>query len=46
MAECVEIQSGEKWYLIDFDDAMEFPQGSDTAGHLNKDSHAPEMFKN
>ena len=33
-----------KWFLIDFDDAIEYPQSSSTAVHLAKESHAPEMF--
>lgn len=33
-----------KWFLIDFDDAIEYPQPSSTAVHLAEEVHAPEMF--
>ena len=38
------MQKDKKWFLIDFDDAIEYPQPSSTAVHLAEESHAPEMF--
>ena len=40
----LQYRNKERWFLIDFDDAMIFPQDSCTAKHLNGQSHAPEMF--
>ena len=34
----------DKWFIIDFDEAMKYPCANETAKHLNKRTHAPEMF--
>ncbi|EGZ05517.1 hypothetical protein PHYSODRAFT_307775 [Phytophthora sojae] len=36
--------NSESWFLIDFMDAAESPQDAESAKHLSRSIHAPEMF--